>query len=546
MSGAKAAGLARATARGLPVLAGRIVPVDALASAVAAGTIALHRSLAAARLSIAGAQIDPALLQALRGACAGFRHGAIVRSSSPLERDPRWSGAFATYHEVGSGDLETALLGCAASLFSRDVVGRAEELGVAVTDLRVASLVQPWLPMDAGGTASTDRDGLVTVLGVRGDPAALVAGRAQGGRAIVTVDGFVESDISDGVGPRVAAGVARLARRVNEELGEGWIEWGLAKGRLWLLQVRQPAAVQPRPAQLDASTRPPTPMERRLAHLAQRFPGLMGELTVLPWGVALEVPPEAPPAIVSDPAATFHEILAIAAALRAAVWRTDAETAALRWSEAARGLLSDVLGGPAPQAFDRLRAPDPAVAGRLVASMRGLGEALAARGSLPHPGTVWRLSPQDLELAVHDTSHRPSIPQGADRWEPFVAAVVGADGIVSEGLAVSPGVGAGPAHPLMAGAGRPGPRAVLVAARPVPQIAPLLWGCAGLVTTEGSEGAHLFEVARSLGVPAVTSLRFGVPGAWAPGTLVAVDGDRGTVAVLEGSSMTDRLIPVGA
>jgi phosphoenolpyruvate-protein kinase (PTS system EI component) len=87
---------------------------------------------------------------------------------------------------------------------------------------------------------------------------------------------------------------------------------------------------------------------------------------------------------------------------------------------------------------------------------------------------------------------------------------------------------------------------VLIATRPVPQIAPLLWGCAGLVTNEGSEGAHLFEVARSLGVPAVTSLRPSLPGAPAPGRLMAVDGDRGTVAILEGAPVTEALMPVGA
>jgi phosphoenolpyruvate-protein kinase (PTS system EI component) len=81
----------------------------------------------------------------------------------------------------------------------------------------------------------------------------------------------------------------------------------------------------------------------------------------------------------------------------------------------------------------------------------------------------------------------------------------------------------------------------------VPQIAPLLWGCAGLVTTEGSEGAHLFDVARSLGVPAVTSLQ-GEPGAFAPGSLVAVDGDRGAIAVLDPppDSMSGGLARAGA
>ncbi|HEY7762202.1 MAG TPA: PEP-utilizing enzyme, partial [Actinomycetota bacterium] len=67
-----------------------------------------------------------------------------------------------------------------------------------------------------------------------------------------------------------------------------------------------------------------------------------------------------------------------------------------------------------------------------------------------------------------------------------------------------------------------------------------------LVTSEGSEGAHLFDVARSLGVPAVTSLQ-GEPGAFAPGSLVAVDGDRGAIAVLEPpASMPGGLAQAGA
>jgi phosphohistidine swiveling domain-containing protein len=118
-----------------------------------------------------------------------------------------------------------------------------------------------------------------------------------------------------------------------------------------------------------------------------------------------------------------------------------------------------------------------------------------------------------------------------------------------QGVGVSPGIGAGRAHPLVAGAGRPAPRSVLVAARPVPQIAPLLWGCAGLVTHEGSEGAHLFEVARSLGVPAVTSLQVSEPGALAPGSLIAVDGARSAIAVVDDAPAAlsgGRSVPAGA
>jgi phosphohistidine swiveling domain-containing protein len=74
---------------------------------------------------------------------------------------------------------------------------------------------------------------------------------------------------------------------------------------------------------------------------------------------------------------------------------------------------------------------------------------------------------------------------------------------------------------------------MLVAARPLPQIAPLLWGCAGLVTVEGSVGAHLFEVARSLGVPVVTSPDFADGGIPPSGAFAAIDGAAGSIAVLD-------------
>jgi hypothetical protein len=56
----------------------------------------------------------------------------------------------------------------------------------------------------------------------------------------------------------------------------------------------------------------------------------------------------------------------------------------------------------------------------------------------------------------------------------------------------------------------------------------MLWEAAGLVAVEGNEGAHLFEVARSLGVPAVLGVELD------PGIdrVVAVDGDLGTVSTL--------------
>jgi phosphohistidine swiveling domain-containing protein len=78
--------------------------------------------------------------------------------------------------------------------------------------------------------------------------------------------------------------------------------------------------------------------------------------------------------------------------------------------------------------------------------------------------------------------------------------------------------------------GRPAPRDVLVTALPLPHLAPLLWHSAALVSAGGSSGAHLFEVARSLGVPSVIGVDATVVGG--PGSLIPVDGDAGVVWIL--------------
>jgi phosphoenolpyruvate-protein kinase (PTS system EI component) len=62
----------------------------------------------------------------------------------------------------------------------------------------------------------------------------------------------------------------------------------------------------------------------------------------------------------------------------------------------------------------------------------------------------------------------------------------------------------------------------------------MLWEAAGLVAEHGSEGAHLFEVARSLGVPAVLGVALD-----ATDRVVAVDGDLGAVSALAAGSRRD-------
>jgi phosphohistidine swiveling domain-containing protein len=75
---------------------------------------------------------------------------------------------------------------------------------------------------------------------------------------------------------------------------------------------------------------------------------------------------------------------------------------------------------------------------------------------------------------------------------------------------------------------------VLVTPLPLPHLAPLLWHSAALISIGGSSGAHLFEVARSLAVPAVIGVDPAVSASEA-GTLVAVDGGSGVVSILPSS-----------
>jgi hypothetical protein len=197
-----------------------------------------------------------------------------------------------------------------------------------------------------------------------------------------------------------------------------------------------------------------------------------------------------------------------------------------------------------------LRSPDPAAAARVIGLVRIVGERLTAAGVLPSPLLIWRLTAEELDRAIAGTP--PALRSGPGRWEPFVVEVVRARGRGTRAAVVAPGVGAGTLHPLsdlralfdLRSIGHPGPRSVLAAALPLPHLAPLLWHSAALVTTGGTSGAHLFEVARSLGLPAVIAPDLDVSAE--AGSLVAVDGDTGRVSVLSVPESTGSgATPVG-
>jgi phosphohistidine swiveling domain-containing protein len=540
VGGVKAAGLAAAAEAGLPVLAGRILPLEASEAAIAAGAEALERSGApAAYLAVMESPVPPDLDRALLPPVGGGEDRYVVRSTTGRDDDGRWSGAFASYLGIEAGDLPTAVRGCWASAFSSDVLGRCSEAGVDVRTLRVGVLVQPSLGLDRGGTARVRGDGTVVVAMARGGSAGVVGGRRGGVDLTVGPDAGTAEDLGDD--EALATAVAALARRAAETVAADVIEWGSVGDEVFLLQVgpaapeetARPEVIRPwGPATSTVGSIPvgsiPDGAER-LARLVTAFAGPLADELVIPWALgATEVPVTA--AIpVDDPRSALRAARAVSGDAAAGVWLAARAAARDRAAAASRLLLE----GKVEEGLGRihgLRAPDPAAARRVVGLVRGLGEELARAGVLPSPLLVWRLTGPEIERAILGT--RPVLRSGPGRWEPFVADVVRARGRGWRVTPASPGIGAGRPHVLrdLRAIGRSGPREVLVVPLPLPHLAPLLWHSAALVTTGGTSGAHLFEVARSLGVPAVIG---GDPEAFGEaGSVVAVDGDAGVVSIV--------------
>ena len=70
--------------------------------------------------------------------------------------------------------------------------------------------------------------------------------------------------------------------------------------------------------------------------------------------------------------------------------------------------------------------------------------------------------------------------------------------------------------------------------RPVPGLAPLLFGARGVIARAGAAGSHLAEVARSLGVPMVVGCRPETvtgPGPVTGGWFATINGATGEVVL---------------
>jgi len=540
VAGAKATGLSRARSHGLPALPGYVVTTDVARPALAAGREAFaHRGSGGARLAAQSAELPEGLLAALAYVLAELGGPVIVRSSSTVEGDGVWSGAFSSFSDVETASVGTAVKGCWSSMFSVDALERAEHSATELDSIEMAVLIQPLIVPRVSGHARLAPNG-VEITAVAGAPAALMSGWVSGDLGLLAADGGFTGPAAGLLSVAEAAAVADVVRRCDHLLGHASVEWAIVDDDVVLLQSNAVAPAEEAPtgrgvAQLVELDHP---VADRVARLVHRFPGGLSEGLVLPWALGL-ADPTVLDAAMDDPGQPWDlsDLQRDAAAIADHVWADVARTTGLPWTSVLRDLRSEHPGA-AFDVIEQLRTPPIAPCVTLIRSLSALGLRATEVGGLRRPDEVFGCELSDLE------AHRALDPRqswaGPRRWEPFLAGVTQTRGVSVSGLGASPGVGAGavqivrdiePAgHAVQA-------RRVIVAEHPVPSLAPLLWNAAALVTRQGSHGAHLLEVAHALGVPAVVHCTDLPLDELTSDVLVAVDGDSGQVTwhTLDGS-----------
>lgn len=578
--GAKAAALARARRRGLPVLPGVVVPAaEGRRLVAAAAPVRAEAGPHAATLAVmdAARELD---LSAVVAAARALGDRLVVRSSSAFEDDASWSGAFSSFLDVSPDEVPTAVAGCWASACAPTVLELCARMGRTPEEVCPAVLVQPMVAPEAGGTARVPAPAgggaaAVEIVGVRGSPAPLLAGWVAGWRTVVAggaaPEGTPDAPAPGGGGERGVAGpepgplparwldaVAHLARLAGDGAPAA-IEWAIVEGRPLLLQLRVEAAGALRDEEGEGragpghglaaggqSPRTPhggagphdepafalaaSPGAPAVARALLRYGGPLGEELVLPWllaghGAGTETGRRYGPA----PAPLGESPGAFDATVAAA------RTLVARALGPAGAAMAGVAEGD-PAALDAL-VPVPEDAGRAVlAGLAAVARRLVETGVLAHDEELWALSAAEVRAHLEDPAPgraRPSRYRLA-RWLPLLEAVMARWGRVAGGEGASPGTGAGRVTRLHATSDlrRVVPGDVVVVERPAPPFAPALWAASALVAETGSAAAHLAEVARSVRVPAVVATG---PLDVADGrSLVLVDGDAGRVLVLEG------------
>jgi len=509
-AGAKAAWLARARQAGLPVLPGVVVTSGHSGHFLQDGAeqLADHGS-GRARMTITAGRLPEEVVADLSAATADFAAPLVVRSSSALEGSGVWSGAFTSYLDISHSEVPKAVIGCYASAFVQSTVERFGAAGVSPAHAALAVLIQPALSPDFGGTARIQGDDVV-VIGVKGSPVPLVQGWDPGEQAIVNGAGVVRGAAAvSTLGEEVIRSVAAIMRRAQQLIGANTCEWAVQGDDLWLLQVQRFAA-RGGGEGIGADDSLRTKEAAALGRLIRRFPGALGESLVLPWAVADPgMADVAATAIDIDPYDALQEAAAQAEALTAEVWGMPKPLASAQSRETLR-----TLRGPEPApALSRLtslRPPDGERAAEILGLLRTIRSGLVDVGAVVDEAAAWHVAVAPARQALAPTGSGETWSRiGFDRWEPFNAALAAAHGSTVTGMSAASGVAFGRMCVVAtpAGAAAMRPRDVIIGVHPVPGLAALLFDAAALVTTGGGPAAHLFESARSLGIPALCATR---------------------------------------
>ncbi len=539
--GAKAGRIARARAQGLPVLNGLVVPTDVSAPIIRAGEAALaaRGNSGAARTAVYN-HPAPSSLSELADEARQLGDALVVRSSSPAEVSGIWAGAFSSYIGLHPEEVAMGVVGCWASLFNPDALRRASVAGVKPSEVGMAVLIQPAASAIWGGVATLGDDGAVRVAATSGHPAGIVGGWENGQVTVVNQDGTICRQGPSPPDVDVHRTAADLTRKTWERIGCDHIEWLLTPGRkLYLLQAQLKSDMQ---RMVDRRVpHPPSTKDPRLGAVVRmmiRYPGPMGERWVWPWAIGIDHLSPAGAAPTNLPRSTLvQKIHTGAARLQKDRWGTTRSVATVEqaWSELRNGDSSTMM-----ELVSRHPSVDLAAASALLRKLQDLAHALCDTGAIPRPDWMWRIDP--------DTLHQPPDPVGSPvgrtgigLWDPFIYGVIASLGETVSGYPAAGGWGAGRLR-LIRNADDVAwfsPRDVIATSLPIGNLAPLLWNAAGLITEGGSPGAHLFEVAEWLGVPAVCGVDVGKwigDTARRPGTqedpIVAVDGNLGRVVVL--------------
>ena len=540
LTGAKAAWLARARQRGLPVLPGAVVTADVSRPYLESGMELLERfGSGRARITITTSAPPVETIAELEQATAQYARPVVVRSSSILEGSGEWSGAFTSYLDIRDGELPKAVLGCYASAFTQHTVERFAAARIPPLKASMAVLVQPALDPDFGGTARVSGDEVI-VTAVAGSPAPLVQGWEPGAQARIDGDVVKGGEAIGLLGEATLRRIAATLLDARGRVGANNCEWALAGDGLWLLQLQKFDEVDPGEG-IAVPEAFRSDEVSALAQLVRRHPGPLAEELILPWAIA-------DPSIVDEvvvpsdlsPVDALHHGAEHAAALTAEVWGVPKTQAAAAATSALRQ-----LRGPEPEvglaALRRLRLSDRARGVDVLSAVATVRHHLSSIGAVSDARLAWHLdlaTAKGLITGELEPSLRGRI--GFDRWDPFNAAVVTAHGRSITGTPVSNGIAVGRMCVVLDPAVPHGfqPRDVVVGVHPVPGLAALLFDAAALITTGGGTAAHLFESARALAIPALCATRIedliGTPldqldSEWA----LAVDGARGTVHGIE-------------